>query len=68
MVNAKFLPCVSDEMKVLKKLTEKNAEWCWLTAHEEAVVRIQRMLSTAPYIFGKRDVVVESDHKALEPI
>ncbi|CAB4017096.1 Transposon Ty3-G Gag-Pol poly, partial [Paramuricea clavata] len=131
---AKFLPCLSDETEVLRKLTEKDAEWCWLTAHEEAVVRIQRMISTVPvlayydvtkpvtiqcdasqtglgaallqdghpiayssraltaternyaqiekellaivyacekfdqYIFGKSDVVVESDHKPLETI
>ena len=136
MVNylAKFLPCLSDETEVLRKLTEKDAEWCWLTAHEEAMARIQRMISTAPvlayydvtkpvtiqcdasqfglgaallqdghpiayssraltvternyaqiekellaivyacekfdqYIFGKSDVVVESDHKPLETI
>ena len=47
---AKFLPCLSDETEVLRKLTEKDAEWCWLTAHEEAVVRIQRMISTAPVL------------------
>ena len=130
----KFLPGLSDETEVLRKLTEKDAEWCWLKAHEEAVVRIQRMISTAPvlayydvtkpvtiqcdasqtglgaallqdghpvahcsraltaternyaqiekellaivfacekfdqYIFGKSDVVVESDHKPLETI
>ena len=136
MINylAKFLPGLSDETEVLRKLTEKDAEWCWLKAHEEAVVRIQRMISTAPvlayydvtkpvtiqcdasqtglgaallqnghpvayssraltaternyaqiekellaivfacekfdqYIFGKSDVVVESDHKPLETI
>ena len=34
----KFLPCLSDETEVLRKLTEKDAEWCWLTAHKEAVV------------------------------
>ena len=131
---AKFFPCLSDETEVLRKLTEKDAEWCWFTANEEAVVRIQRMISTAPvlayydvtkhvtiqcdasqtglgasllqdghpiayssraltaternyaqiekellaivyacekfdqYIFGKSDVVVESDHKPLETI
>ena len=131
---AKYLRCLSDETEVLRKLTEKDAKWCWLTAHGEAVVRIQRMISTAPvlayydvtkpvtvqcdasqtglgaallqdghpiayssraltaternyaqiakellaivyacekfdqYIFGKSDVVVESDHKPRETI
>ena len=34
----------------MRKLTEDDAEWCWLIAHEEAVVRIQRMISTAPVL------------------
>ena len=37
-----------EETEVLRKLTEKDAEWCWLTAHEEAMARIQRMISTGP--------------------
>ena len=136
MINylAKFLPRLSDETEVLRKLAEKDADWYWLTAHEEAMMRIQRMISTAPvlayydvtkpvtiqcdasqtglgaallqdghpiayssraltvaernyaqiekellaivyacekfdqYIYGKSDVVVESDHKPLETI
>ena len=50
MVNylAKFLPGLSDETEVLKKLTEKDVKWCWLTTHEEAMAHIQRMISTAP--------------------
>ncbi|CAB4021868.1 Hypothetical predicted protein [Paramuricea clavata] len=35
---------------VLRRLTEKAAELCWLTAHEEAVVRIQKMISAAPVL------------------
>ncbi len=66
MINyqAKFLPGVSDETEVLRKLTEKDAEWCWLKAHEEAVVRIQRMISTAPvlaYYDVKKPVTIQCD-------
>ena len=39
MVNylAKFLPCLSDETEVLRKLTERDAEWCWLPAHAQGL-------------------------------
>ncbi|CAB4012906.1 Hypothetical predicted protein [Paramuricea clavata] len=47
---ARCLPCVSDETKVLRKLTEKDAEQCWLIAHKESVVRIQRLISIAPVL------------------
>ena len=47
---AKFLRCLSDETEVLRKLTMKDADWCWLTAHKEAMARIQRMISTAPVL------------------
>ena len=135
MVNylAKFLPCLSDETEVLRKLTERDAEWCWLPAHADALAHVKEMIVTAPvlayydvskpvviqcdasqtglgaallqegcpvayssrvmtpteqnyaqiekellaivfacekfdqYIFGRSDVVVQSDHKPLEP-
>ena len=47
---AKFLPCLLDETEVSRKLTAKDVECCWLTAHEEAMARIQRMISTAPVL------------------
>ena len=42
MVNylAKFLPCLSDETEVLRKLTERDAEWCWLPAHADALAHV----------------------------
>jgi hypothetical protein len=53
---AKFLPGLPDETEVLKKrrmprcLTEKDCEWYWLPAHEDAMTRIQKMITTAPVL------------------
>ena len=43
MVNylAKFLPRLSEETEVLRKLTEKDAEWCWMQSHADAVARVK---------------------------
>ena len=49
---------------MLRKLTEKDAEWCWLTAHKEAVGQIQRMISTAPvlaYYDVTKPVIIQCD-------
>ena len=45
MVNylAKFLPRLSEETEVLRKLTEKNAQWCWFPVHAQAVARVKEM-------------------------
>ena len=61
---AKFLPCLSDETEVLRKLTEKDAKWCWLTTHKDAVGRMQRMISTAPvlaYYDVTKPVIIQCD-------
>ena len=57
MVNylAKFLPHLSDETEVLRKLTEKEPEWCWLPAHAAALARVKEMIVTAP-VFAYYDV------------
>ena len=45
MVNylAKFLPRLSEQTEVLRKLTEKNAQWCWFPVHAQAVARVKEM-------------------------
>ena len=52
MVNylAKFLPRLSDETEPLRKLTEKDSEWCWLPAHADAVAHVKEMIVTAPVL------------------
>ena len=52
MVNylAKFLPRLSKETEVLRQLTEKDAEWCWLQSHTDAVVHVKEMIVSAPVL------------------
>ena len=52
MVNhfAKFLPRLSEETEVLRKLTEKDAEWCWLQSRTDAVDRVKEMIVSAPVL------------------
>ena len=64
MVNysAKFLPRLSEETEVLRKLTEKDAEWCWLQSHADAVTRVKEMIVSAPvlaYYDVKKPVVIQ---------
>ena len=66
MVNylAKFLPRLSEETEVLRKLTEKDAQWCWFSAHAEAVARVKEMIISAPvlaYYDVTKPVVIQCD-------
>ena len=66
MVNylAKVLPRLSDETEVLRRLLDKDAEWCWLPAHAKAVSRIKAMMITAPvlaYYNVKKPVTIQCD-------
>ena len=66
MVNylAKFLPRLSEETEVLRKLTEKDVEWCWLQSHTDAVVHIKEMIVSAPvlaYYDVNKPVVIQCD-------
>ena len=63
MVNylAKFLPRLSEETEVLRKLTKKDAEWFWLQSHADAVTRVKQMIVSAPvlaYYDVKKPVVI----------
>ena len=66
MVNylAKFLPRLSEETEVLRKLTEKDAQWCWFPTHAQAVARIKEMIISAPvlaYYDVTKPVVIQCD-------
>ena len=61
---AKFLPRLSEETEVLRKLTEKDAEWCWLQSHADAVARVKEMIVSAPvltYYDMNKPVVIQCD-------
>lgn len=47
---AKFLARLSEETEVLRKLTEKDAQWCWLPAHADAVARVKEMIVSVPVL------------------
>ena len=48
--------------KVLRKLTEKDAEQCWLQGHTEAVAHVKEMIVSAPglaYYDVNKPVVIQ---------
>ena len=61
---AKFLPGLLEDTEFLRKLTEKDAQWCWLPAHADAVTRVKEMIVSAPvlaYYDATKPVVIECD-------
>ncbi|CAB4029631.1 Hypothetical predicted protein, partial [Paramuricea clavata] len=52
MVNylAKFLPLLSDMTQPLRKLKDKDFEWCWLEQHEKAFKTVKDYLAKAPVL------------------
>jgi len=52
MVNylSKFLPNLSSVSEPLCCLEVKDAEWCWLLVHDEAVQNIKSLVCTAPVL------------------
>ena len=66
MVNylAKFLPRLSEETGVLRKLTEKDAQWYWFPTHAQAMARVKEMIISAPvlaYYDVTKPVVIQCD-------
>ena len=52
MVNylSKFLPNLSSVSESLRCLEVKDAEWCWLLVHDEAVQNIKSLVCKAPVL------------------
>ena len=66
MVNylAKLLPRLSEETELLRKLTEKDAQWCWFPPHAQAVAQVEEMIISAPvltYYDVTKPVVIQCD-------
>ena len=60
----KFLPRLSEETEVLRKLTEKDTQWCWFPTHAQAVARVKEMIISAPvlaYYDVTKPVVIQCD-------
>ena len=47
---AKFLPNLSSVCEPLRRLELKDAEWCWLPVHDEAVKSIKDLVCDAPVL------------------
>ena len=61
---AKFLPNLSSFCEPLRRLELKDAEWCWLPVHDEAVQSIKSLVCEAPvlkFYDVNREVTIESD-------
>ena len=52
MVNylSRFLPNLSDVMKLLRDLTYKDVEWCWSDAQERAWSEVKSLITSAPVL------------------
>ena len=66
MVNylAKFLPLLSDMTEPLRRLEDKETEWCWLEQHQKAFDTVKRYLADAPvlkYYDISKEVTIQCD-------
>ena len=52
---AKFLPNLSSVCEPLRQLELKDAEWCWLPVHDEAVQSIKDLVCDAPVFETRLD-------------
>ena len=52
MVNylAKFLPLLPDMIEPLRRLEDKETEWCWLEQHQKAFDTVKQYLADAPVL------------------
>jgi len=61
---SKFLPQLSTITEPLRKLEYKNTQWCWLSAHDEAVAKLKQMICKAPvlrYFDPAKQVTLQCD-------
>ena len=61
---AKFVPHLSDILEPLRRLMDKDTEWCWLHIHQEAFDRMKKALTSTPvlqYYDVKKPVCIQCD-------
>ena len=61
---AKFVPHLSDILEPLRRLMDKDTEWCWLHIHQEAFDRMKKALVSTPvlqYYDVKKPVSIQCD-------
>ena len=62
---AKFLPNLSSVCEPLSGLEFKDAEWCWLSVHDEAFQSIKSLVCEAP-VLKFYDVYREVMHLSVD--
>jgi hypothetical protein len=61
---AKFLPSLSSICEPLRRLTDKEAEFDWMSQHDEALDKIKRLITEAPvlkFFDVTKEVTIECD-------
>ena len=61
---AKFVPHLSNTMQPLRRLLDKDTEWCWLHTHQQAFDEMKKALSITPalsYYYVMKPVVIQCD-------
>ena len=61
---AKFVPHLSNIMQPLRRLLDKDTEWCWLHTHQQAFDEMKKALTTTPaltYYDVMKPVVIQCD-------
>ena len=61
---AKFVPHLSDILEPLRRLMDKDTEWCWLNTHQQAFDRMKKALTSTPvlqYYDVKKSVCIQCD-------
>ena len=66
MVNylAKFLPLLLNMNEPLRRLEDKDVEWCWLEQHQQAYDTVKKSLAKVPvlrYYDVSKEVTIECD-------
>ena len=66
MVNylAKFLPLLSDMTEPLRRLEDKDVDWCWLAQHQKAFTTVKEYSAKAPvlkYYDVNEEVTIQCD-------
>lgn len=59
MVNylAKFLPLLSDMTEPLRRLEDKDVEWCWLEQHRQAFDTVKQAIAPVLRYYDVKDEV-----------
>ena len=47
---AKFVPHLSDTLEPLRRLNDKDTEWCWLNIHQQAFGRMKKAPTSTPVL------------------